>query len=94
MADPHGPEGEEGENGEHAGWRFRGRAETVLGISVFITTSVRTTAAEALKYVPKALKPSFFLVALFTELFLHKMLKIIVTLNTGLLVYLMIDVTK
>lgn len=33
-------------------------AETVLGISVFITTSVRTTAAEALKYIRKALKPS------------------------------------
>lgn len=34
-------------------------AETVLGISVFITRSVRTTAAEALKYIPKALKLSF-----------------------------------
>lgn len=34
-------------------------AETVLGISVFITRSVTTTAAEALKYIPKALKPSF-----------------------------------
>ena len=30
-------------------------AETVLGISVFITRSVRTTAAEALKYSPQTL---------------------------------------
>lgn len=94
MADPHGPEGEEGENGEHAGWRFRGRSRNGawnLSFHHYIGENNRSGGFEVR---PQSSETLVFLVALFTELFLHKMLKIIVTLNTGLLVYLMIDVTK